>query len=134
MYIWNQYTVLEHTPGERDTEPMSTTWAILAQGLKPFCFVRVMASFAVAISGPVGSPAEFVVEWYSPLRGAFVEFSRHTTRAEAEQTRIRLFAIIAEVDLLLRWLTPRPRSTAAHANAPGRAHRWHCRVRPWVGV
>ena len=88
-----------------------------------------MASFAVAISGPVGSSAEFVVEWDSPLEEAFVEFSRHTTWAEAEQTRTRLFAIIAEVDVLRT-----ARSAAAHANAPGQAPRWRCRVHPQAGV
>ena len=137
--VWHQYTVLEHTPGERDTEPMSTTWDILAQGLRPFCFVCfAMGTFAVAIVGPVCSSADqiagpeeavYVVEWYSPARAAFLEFSRHNTRAEAEQTRVRLFAIVAEVDRL-RIL----RSAAAHANAPGRAPLWRCWVRPWAGV
>ena len=41
--------------------------------------------------------AEYVVEWYSLTEEGWIEFSRHNTRAEAEQTRDRLFAIIAEV-------------------------------------
>ena len=97
-----------------------------------------MGTFAVAIEGPVCSSADplagpevavYVVEWYSPAREAFLEFSRHNTRAEAEQTRVRLFAIIAEVDMLRI-----VRSAAAHANTPGRAPRWRCFVRPWAGV
>jgi len=124
---------------ERGTQSQCQSLGHFGSRAKPLHFCcSAMGTFAVAIEGPVCSSADpfagpevavYVVEWYSPAREAFLEFSRHNTRAEAEQTRARLFAIVAEVDRL-RIL----RSAAAHANTPGWAPLWRCWVRPWAGV
>ena len=62
--------------------------------------------------------AEYVVEWYSLTEEGWIEFSRHNTRAEAQQTRDRLFDIIAEVGVFSM-----VRITVVCANALERASR-----------